>query len=391
MLLPCFLIVILAVFVKDASALMTQTDNNRMLSSQVYDTILSGRVAVIPNFLPASEILALRQDAAALHSSNYFSTDALASYGSSGKFDPAKDRAVLKLDQWKNPDLGNWHTRSSFGNRMAALRTDLAYNLNRPHLDQGLAISKYGHGSTEISYTRFGPSAFLKRHVDEHHEEIKGLAGWSKPTRRSVSWLIYLNEPDWISSKHGGQLRCFARTGGNHDGMVGARPNGDLQIGWLRSTARDPMERPVFLDGRQEEAGKCAMYIVRGGDTATPEYITDTFDAHPILYMAGGERMVKRLLVNRHDLAERFLFIEPPKSRLGDILKGGQDYAGTGEDPAADEVTDDIDPMGGTLVLFDSVSLPHEVLATRGRERWATSGWFHEDQQPVEGHRNLIY
>ena len=38
----------------------------------------------------------------------------------------------------------------------------------------------------------------------------------------------------------------------------------------------------------------------------------------------------------------------------------------------------DIAPEGGTLVLFDSVSMPHEVLATRGRERYACSGWFHE-------------
>jgi hypothetical protein len=199
-----------------------------------------------------------------------------------------------------------------------------------------------------------------------------------------------------MPSKHGGQLRCFARkqnNGGN--GLVGARPNGDLQIGWLRATALDPWERPVFLDGRQDEAGKCAMYIARGagaGDDngiigTTPEYITDMFDSHPILYIAGGETLVKKLLVNRRDLAERFLFIEPPKSRLGDILRGRQDYAGTGKDPAVDEVTDDIDPIGGTLVLFDSVSLPHEVFATRGRERWATSGWFHEDQQPIEGPR----
>ena len=35
-------------------------------------------------------------------------------------------------------------------------------------------------------------------------------------------------------------------------------------------------------------------------------------------------------------------------------------------------------PEGGTLVLFDSVSLPHEVMPTVGRERFALSGWFHE-------------
>jgi Rps23 Pro-64 3,4-dihydroxylase Tpa1-like proline 4-hydroxylase len=116
---------------------------------------------------------------------------------------------------------------------MAALRTDLAYNLNRPHMNQGDAVHKYGAGSTEISYTRFGPGAFLKRHTDEHHEEIKGLAGWSQPTRRSVSWLVYLNDRvDWNPAKDGGQLRCFARKTGRvhvhtNDGLglgVGARP-----------------------------------------------------------------------------------------------------------------------------------------------------------------------
>ena len=50
-----------------------------------------------------------------------------------------------------------------------------------------------------------------------------------------------------------------------------------------------------------------------------------------------------------------------------------------------DEVVVDVAPTGGTLVVFDSVALPHEVLPSRGRERWAVSGWFHEDQQ--EPHR----
>ena len=37
----------------------------------------------------------------------------------------------------------------------------------------------------------------------------------------------------------------------------------------------------------------------------------------------------------------------------------------------------DIVPKAGTLVMFDSVSLPHEVLQTN-RERFAIQGWFHE-------------
>ena len=48
-----------------------------------------------------------------------------------------------------------------------------------------------------------------------------------------------------------------------------------------------------------------------------------------------------------------------------------------------EEELQDVDPLGGTLVLFDSVSLPHEVLATQNRERWACSGWYHEDQQEI--------
>ena len=43
----------------------------------------------------------------------------------------------------------------------------------------------------------------------------------------------------------------------------------------------------------------------------------------------------------------------------------------------------DIPPLGGTLVIFDSVTLPHEVLPSIGKERWAISGWMHEDQQSI--------
>ena len=42
----------------------------------------------------------------------------------------------------------------------------------------------------------------------------------------------------------------------------------------------------------------------------------------------------------------------------------------------------DIAPEAGKLVVFDSVSLPHEVLpVTASRQRIATTGWFHETSQ----------
>jgi len=362
---------------------LTSESNDRLLPSSVYRTIEEGEIAVVPNFLSQSDVLPLRQDAQQLWLEKKFSTDALAGYGSKGKFDPTKDRAVLKLKQWKRSDYGNFELRSiKFANLMSSVRQELATNLKRPQLaaSNSAAVNKYGAGSTEVSYTRFGPGAFLKRHVDEHHEELKGRDGWLQPTRRSISWLIYLNEPDWDASRDGGRLRCFERKR-RPMGRIGATMNGDLQIGWLTELNG---EIPVYLDAKNHDHGECAMYLV--DPNGRRAYITKPFRTNPILYVAGSEQLVKKLLISSSDVAMRFRLIEPPKSKLNDILKGDDAYLGQGELPQnyMEEELEDVDPNGGTLVLFDSVSLPHEVLATRNnKERWACSGWYHEDQQQI--------
>ena len=358
--------------------------NDPLLPKSVYPTIAEGKIAVIPNFIPQNEVNLLRTDAQNLWDQGKFSTDALAGYGSTGKFDPTKDRAVLRLPQWKNSESGNYQNRLRFGDLMGKVRSELAYNLNRPNLDltNSVSTTRYGHGSTEISYTRFGPGAFLKRHVDEHHEELKGIDGWSKPTRRSLSWLIYLNDADWDGRKDGGQLRCFQRQD-RPNGRIGATFNGDLQVGWLSVTPFDPKERPVYLDGKKHDHGDCAMYYLN--DDNSKQYITKAFQTQPIMYVAGSELLVKKtLLSDRKDIADRFHLIEPPKAKFTDILKGDKKYSGWGEDALIGEGLEDVDPRGGTLVLFDSVSLPHEVLATKTKARWACSGWMHEDQQAVQ-------
>ena len=371
----------------DATLNINSESNERLLPSSVYNTIEEGKIAIVPNFLNEADILPLRQDAQQLWLDKRFSTDALAGYGSKGSFDPTKDRAVLKLTQWKTPDYGNYDLRSkNLGTLMSSVRQELATHLNRPQLAaaNSAAINKYGIGSTEISYTRFGPGAFLKRHVDEHHEELKGRDGWVQPTRRSISWLIYLNEPNWNSSRDGGQLRCFERTR-RPMGRIGATTNGDLQNGWLATSAGGSSngEIPVYLDAKNHDHGECAMYLLESDGRRA--YITKPFKTNPIFYVAGSEQLVKKLLIESPDVASRFRLIEPPKSKLNDILKGDDAYLGQGEPPrnAIEEELEDVDPLGGTLVLFDSVSLPHEVLATRNKERWACSGWYHEDQQEI--------
>lgn len=362
------------------------TSVEEILPAYEYQTIKDGKIAVVPGFLDENEVKILRADAQNLWSSNYFSTDALASYGTSGKFDPSKDRAVLRLSRWKNTAIGNWQARKAFGDKLARLRTALAVNLNRPRLDTGHSVKDFGGGSTEISYTRFGPGAYLNRHIDEHHEELKGKDGWKKPTRRSVTWLIYLNA-DWDAKKHGGELRVFERKS-KAVAEVGARSNGDLQIGWLRASSSDRVERPVFLDGHciseNGKEGNCAMYIDDPPSNGNIKYITKPFYANPVLFVAGSEQLTQKILITCPDLKERFHYLEAPKSAIDGLFTKTPD--GTGSKEGRDEIPRDISPYGGTLVVFDSVSVPHEVLATRERERFACSGWFHEDQQNVPDH-----
>ena len=348
-----------------------------VLPESAINTIDRGGIAVIKDFMSPSEIYRLRADASTLYYDGQFTVDALAGYGKvknakdKASFDATKDRAVLpayipsqkKAGPFLSTTLGDVDARQKLTTKITALRSDLAKGLDRPGID----ALDYGDDNHEISFTRFGPGALLARHIDEHHEECKGRVGWSRPTRRSLSWLVYLNE-DWNANNDGGCLRTYERKTESAF-SVGSR-NGDLQIGWLKPTPDDPRERPVFLDGRRGNiSGKCALYI-DSNDGERKVYLTKEFDSNPILFLT-SDIFVQNLLIKDRDLGKRFHYLEPPKSALTSYL--GKDSG---------EEIKDVAPTGGTLVVFDSVALPHEVMPTLSRERWAASGWFHEKQQP---------
>lgn len=356
-----------------------------VLPDSAVRTIDRGGIAVVKDFLSPSEVSRLRADARDLYDDGRFIVDALAGYGAKAGakdkagFDSSRDRAVLpayvpskKRDgPFVSSTLGDVDGRRRLTSTIAALRSDLARSLDRPGLD-----TPDGGDNHEISFTRFGPGAMLARHVDEHHEEVKGRAGWSRPTRRSISWLIYLNEEGWDADSDGGQLRTYERRVPSAY-PVGSR-DGDLQIGWLKPTSDDPRERPVFLDGRRGGvSGKCALYV-DSDDGGRNVYLTKEFDADPYLLLT-SDFFVQNLLITDHNLGSRFHYLEQPKSGLTAYLKA---------DPG--ERTKDVAPLGGTLVAFDSVALPHEVLPTASRERWAASGWFHERQQPASAGGRII-
>ena len=103
-------------------------------------------------------------------------------------------------------------------------------------------------------------------------------------------------------------------------------------------------------------------------------YLTKEFDADPYLFVT-SDYFIQHLLIQNHDLGNRFHSLEVPHGKLTSYLAAAGDVG---------EQVFDVPPLGGTLVVFDSVALPHEVLPTMTRERWAASGWFHERQQPIQ-------
>ena len=105
------------------------------------------------------------------------------------------------------------------------------------------------------------------------------------------------------------------------------------------------------------------------------------------MYMAGSEKIVQHVLIQDTTVARRFRLIEPAKANFEEFFQKYNSNNNNNNNAKKNQNEEyellDVDPYGGTLVLFDSVTLPHEVLpTTNNRERWACSGWYHEDQQP---------
>ena len=388
-----------AVAVAAAAGVSTVSDVG--LPADTVEQLEAGRIVAVKNWLSASEVAVLLADAEASFAAGHFKADALASYGRSTKagsskgFDASSDRMVMPSfypskgytdGPWVDASIGNAAARQRFKQRMGAVKLTLSRTL------QGRAsLAGDARATHEMSYTRYGPGAFLARHTDEHHAALK--RGQAKPAanRRSVSWLVYLNQ-DWHAPTDGGELRVHERR------MPAAAPVGargdDLQLGWLKATATE-QEEPVFLDdkwrgkgatasaaatatgtGTDADDATCMLYTC-AADGTRRQLSTRPFAASPALYIAGGDLVARKLLLDSPRDAARFHLVDAPKSaasaKLGEVFP----YGDAGEDRG--ERVRDIAPDGGTLVLFDSVSLPHEVLPTRGRERFACSGWFHED------------
>jgi hypothetical protein len=337
----------------------------------VFRDVKQGCIAVVPNWIPKSLVAALCEDAASLYGQQMFSADGLAAYTTERRFDASRDRMTFRGDAWGDASLGSIAVRRELGARIASLRMDCVSGLGRTSLAEDTPRTH------EITYSRFGPGASLGRHLDEHHEETKGLRGWTRPTRRSVSWLVYLQPDDWDAKLDGGSLCSFERTAKipPDGGEVGAH-EGDLQVGWRQEPDGADSERPVFMDANCGGLlGGSALYYLCG---AQRSYLTRPFQvpAEPIPFVSFMTDPREAALFRR---------VAEPRSTQQD-MRSGKQRRRQRQALAFDRMRERpklVPVEGGTLVLFDSVSLPHEVLVTLRRERFAATGWFHEAQQEL--------
>ena len=95
-----------------------------------------------------------------------------------------------------DPAVGDFALRQHFKARMAVVKASLATQMeDRPSLADDISQTH------EIQYLHYKPGAVVLRHTDERHVELKRPNGSRLPkkpdaTRRSITWLVYLNE-DW--------------------------------------------------------------------------------------------------------------------------------------------------------------------------------------------------
>lgn len=321
-------------------------------------SIARGELCVVEDWLPHLLVQALRTDVRLLEASGAFSVSGVSNTlpGKVSQFGQ-RDRLCCILSDELG---GNRRARRAVEGRLQRLKLELQRTLGRGPLH-----------CEERYYSILRRGAFLGKHMDERHEETKGSAAWACETRRSISWLLYLSDPGWDEpggAGTGGALLAMCRSSVARRLACGSHEE-NLQVGWLANELGDT---PVFLDAwvrsareGQATAQPCAtLYCV--GDNGMRNDLTSPFSASspswpqmevmdPASFSAALAEQLPEHLRNRFSSTEEEN--EHQEARL-------------------------VSPKGGSLVLFDSVAVPHEVLPVRSGERVALAGWFHEEQQP---------
>lgn len=361
-----------------------------------YSKLRRGGLRVERDFVPASVVAALRGDVEELRRVGAFRPSGLSNRvaGDRNAFDTTRDRSTCTVV----PDLArnrHSHVREEVEARLETLRRDLE---RRALTTTTSRRRRRRLRLAEMYYSVSPTGSCLPRHQDERHEETKGDRAWIHDTRRSVSWLLYLND-DW-GSNNGGQLRAHLRRCRDDVSWCGSN-DGDLQVGWWRTTPLPPTTK-----ANTDDANERAVYepVYLDSWIRTPNDEDDDDDVmrwRPSYALYRTKETRENHRREREYLSAPFgpgdadwpneIDLEPSEfaralaarttSLFDDENDNDRRFAGTENVDDDDVFVVDVVPSAGTLVLFDSVTVPHEVLPVTAGERLAIAGWFHEDQQ----------
>ena len=235
---------------RSKKAILADVLQLRLVRAYEYSCIARGQVFVAQSWLSRDLLKALRADARSLLERGAFYESGLTVASKDGitssagfPVEPEGTRTRLECNlrrrrhrasaAWLAPGEEEPSTaRESVQRLVEMLRTELEGALGRCLLPD-----------MEQFYSAGPPQAALGWHSDQYHEEMRNERRGD--TRRSISWLLYLNEDGWDEpdgSGSGGAFRAFTR--GDCERPYGAH-EGNLQVGWLD---RGGGGEPVFLD-----------------------------------------------------------------------------------------------------------------------------------------------
>jgi len=361
-----------------APALTPSTRAADIVRTYDYSGIARGQLFVAENWLSDELCCALRRDARTILAR--------------GEFDDTEEPIAKRLkrelyrDNWAYGDeQAPSEARGEARRLFDALRAELEGVVGRRlFMNELYAQAKYSIAQ------RGEPICW---HVDQLHEAFTGNYQFyadlhRQRTRRGLAWLLYLSDDGWGEpggSGSGGVLRAYPRRDGV--GRCG-RHEGNLQVGWLEGGGGS---EPVFLDcwgmphgmdGLSLDELRRAFTDGYAGDAAALQADLQKVQPTYVLYRlgAGGRR---------EDLCE-------PHAAPGGDARGGLGHVPSLREMLPLELRAsfsstlcrdhplqppvEVQPRGGTLVVFDPVVVPHEVSAVLAGERLALFGFFAEER-----------
>ena len=257
-------------------------------------------------------------------------------------------------------------------------------------LGRRLVMDQMG-AQTTYSIGKAGEPIHL--HMDAVHEAyaFNGFDEYGQEaTRRSIAWLLYLSDDDWDEpggSGRGGCLRAYPRRDGV--GKVGSH-EGNRQVGWLErgkgseAVFLDSWVVPGWMEGRTLADLRRELTEAHSdeGELWTALYSR----AQPAyrLYCVGADGS-REWLSAAHETPPRdssFDYSAPVptlRQMLPEALRDRFSSTICAAHPKHEQVH--VAPRGGTLVVFDTAAVPHEVTEVVDGERLALFGFFAEERR----------